>query len=59
MVEYHFPGAVLLDDVVAVTDEHVQGWALKFGQVELGFTGCGAPLSGGLGVERQSSRSPT
>ena len=57
MVEYHFPGAVLLDDVVAVTDEHVQGWALKFGQVELVLLGAGPPCQGvsGLNASRRGA----
>ena len=57
VVEYHFPGAVLLDDVVAVTDEHVRGWALKFGQVELVLLGAGPPCQGvsGLNASRRGA----
>ena len=46
VVEYHFPGSVLLDDVVNISEEHVRGWSLQFGQVDLVILGAGPPCQG-------------
>eukprot|EP00435_Cladocopium_sp_Y103_P007463 s167_g2.t1 len=57
VVEYHFPGSVLLDDVAAITEDDVRGWSLKFGQVELVILGGGPPCQGvsGLNASRRGA----
>ena len=43
VVEYHFPGSIVLSDVKDVTEDVVRGWSLKFGQVDLVLLGAGPP----------------
>ena len=57
VVEYHFPGSLLLDDVEKVTEADVRGWSLQFGQVDLVLLGAGPPCQGvsGLNASRRGA----
>lgn len=57
VVEYHFPGSILLEDVTAVTEDDVRGWSLRFGQVDLVLLGGGPPCQGvsGLNASRRGA----
>ena len=57
VVEYHFPGSVLLNDVAAITEKDVRGWSLQYGQVDLVLLGGGPPCQGvsGLNASRRGA----
>ena len=50
VVEYHFPGSLLLNDVAQINEEDVRGWSLKFGQVDMVLLGAGPPCQGVSGL---------
>ena len=57
VVEYHFPGSVLLNDVAAITEKDVRGWSLQYGQVDMVLLGGGPPCQGvsGLNASRRGA----
>ena len=57
VVEYHFPGSIMTNDVAVITDDDVRGWSLRFGQVDLVLLGAGPPCQGvsGLNASRRGA----
>ena len=57
VVEYHFPGCILRNDVVAITEEDIRQWSLQFGQADLVLLGGGPPCQGvsGLNASRRGA----
>ena len=57
MVESFFPDVVCMDDVAAVTEEHVLEWRMKFANVGLVLLAAGPPCQGvsGLNADRKGA----
>ena len=57
VVEAHFPGSLLVQDVTQVTEVHVKQWACKFSSAAIVIVGAGPPCQGvsGLNSERKGA----
>ena len=57
VVEAFFPDTIFLYDVADITEEVVQGWALRFGSAGLVLLGAGPPCQGvsGLNADRRGA----
>ena len=57
VVESHFPGVILIDNVEDVTEAMVQSWSTKFSQCSLVILGAGPPCQGvsGLNSDRRGA----
>ena len=57
VVEHHFPGSILVDDVQKVDLEMVKSWSQRFTQVALVVIGAGPPCQGvsGLNAARKGA----
>ena len=57
VVEHHFPGSLLVDDVQLVDQEMVKQWSQKYSQVSLVVVGAGPPCQGvsGLNAARKGA----